>query len=78
MEDNIGTVKIYKLPADEFLAKHDPCRIGHNTVGWWYEHPIYGDEAGLLVLPTGTNKVHLTDWVDVPTDEDVGVTFTRA
>ncbi len=33
----------------------------------WYEHPIYGDEAGLLALYEG--QLYTTDHYDIP-DED--------
>jgi len=51
--------------------------MGSNAAGIWYEHPIYGDEIGMLVIPTGSDKIHLTYWYEVPTDEELGVTYSR-
>jgi len=74
--DAIGTYGTYKVCAGAYLAKHNPTRMGSNSVGIWYEHPIYGDEVGMLVVPTGTDKILLTYWYDVPTDEELGVSYT--
>ena len=63
---DIGITKTFKTPAREYIAKYDPCQVGHNAVGLWYEHPIYGDEAGLLVVPTGSATISQTYWEDVP------------
>ena len=65
MNDQLGIIRTYKLTASEYIAKHDPCYLGRNEVGVWYEHPLFGDEAGLLVA-TVDNKIHGTIWEDVP------------
>lgn len=74
--DNIGIITTFPITANRYLAKHNPTRMGSNSIGIWYEHPIYGDEIGMLVIPTGSDKIHLTYWHDVPTDEELGVTYT--
>lgn len=73
---DIGIFKTCKSTASEYLTKYDPTRMGSNAAGIWYEHPIYGDEIGMLVVPTGSDKIHLTYWHDVPTDEELGVTYS--
>ena len=60
------TIGTYKLTASEYIAKHDPTRIGINEIGTWYEHPVYGDEAGLLLVITGDHQIHQTYFMDVP------------
>ena len=45
--------KTYKLPAAEYIAKHNPTYIGSNILGRYFEHPIYGDESGLLLENNG-------------------------
>jgi len=75
--DNIGILITCTITASEYLAEHNPTRMGSNAAGVWYEHPIYGDEIGMLVIPTGSDKIHLTYWRDVPTDEELGVTYSR-
>ena len=61
--------KTYKISATDFKKKYNPTKIATNELGDWFEHPIYGDEAGLLLVPNGTDGVHLTEWVDVPNFE---------
>ena len=73
--DDIGTYGTYKVSASTYLEKFNPTRMGSNSVGIWYEHPIHGDEVGLLVVPTGSEKIHITYWYDVPTDEELGITY---
>ena len=70
----IGT---YRLTAREYVAKHQPTLIGATAAGRWYEHPTLGDEVGLLVVITGTNRIHATGHMDVPTDDELGVRITR-
>ena len=53
--NSIGILITCTIPASEYLTEHSPTRMGSNTVGVWYAHPIYGDEVGLLVVPTGSN-----------------------
>ena len=56
----IGTSKL--SPAD-YRAKHTPSYIGTNIHGKWYEHPIHGDEAPLILI-TETH-VYLTDSFEI-------------
>jgi len=72
----IGLVRTYRLTATDYIAKHTPTVIGVTHVGTWYEHPLYGDEVGLMVVPTKSDRIHLTYWRDVPTDDDLGITFS--
>jgi len=53
--------------AKAYIARLDPTHIATSDVGVWYEHPTLGDEAGLLVVPTGSDTIHQTIWMDVPT-----------
>ena len=66
LNETYGIVKTFKLTAKEYIGKHDPTYTGINPIGNWYEHPIYGDEIGLLVVLRGTNQIHQTIWEDVP------------
>lgn len=63
---DIGITKTFRTSAREYVAKYEPTRIGINEVGTWYEHPIYGDERGLLVVPTGSTAISQTYWEDIP------------
>tara|TARA_R110002020_G_scaffold434819_1_gene644992 strand:- start:9 stop:242 length:234 start_codon:yes stop_codon:yes gene_type:complete len=56
----------YKLSATEYKKKHNPIRVGKNAIGDWYEHPIFGDETGLLLVPEDTDVIYKTDERDVP------------
>ena len=75
--DSVGIIGTYKLTAREYIAKHGPTLIGATAVGRWYEHPTLGDEAGLLVVITGTARIHRTGWSDVPDDDALGVRITK-
>ena len=68
---DIGIIRTYKLKASDYLHKHTPTVMGVTHIGTWYEHPIYGDESGMLVVPTGSNKIYLTYWRDIPTDDEL-------
>lgn len=35
----------------------------------FYEHPVYGDEAGMLAIYR--NKMVATDWFDLPEPDDM-------
>ena len=63
--------KTYKLTAAEYIAKHNPTYIGSNILGRYFEHPIYGEESGLLLENNG--NMHLTFECEVPTNEDLDV-----
>ena len=63
---DIGITKTFRTSAREYVAKYEPTRIGINEIGTWYEHPIYGDEAGLLVVPTGSQAISSTCWMEIP------------
>ena len=52
--------------AKAYIARLDPTHIATSEVGVWYEHPSLGDEAGLLVVPAGSDTIHQTLWMDVP------------
>jgi len=54
----------FRLTAKEYLAKHNPTKVGRTSLGAWYEHPIYGDEAPLL-LTTKDGKIHATNQYDI-------------
>ena len=62
--------KTYKMTSGDFIAKHDPTYVGRNMLGRYFEHPIFGDESGLLL--EHADKMHLTFECDVPTDEELG------
>ena len=74
---HIQIIGTYKLTAREYVAKHQPTLIGATAVGRWYAHPTLGAEVGLLVVITGTNRIHATGHMDVPTDDELGVRITR-
>jgi len=78
MDDYIGIYKTYRITAREYLAKHKPTLIGTTVIGRWYEHPVHGDEVGLLVVPAGTDRIHWSRWMDVPTEEELGLTYKSA
>ena len=71
-------IKTYKLTATEYIAKHNPTEIGGNAFGTYYEHPLYGDESPLLVVPNWENKIHVSHDRDIPSEEEMGATFARA
>jgi hypothetical protein len=75
--DSVGIIGTYKLTARDYLTKWRPTLIGATAVGRWYEHPTRGDEVGLLVVITGTDRIHATAWRDVPTDDELGVRITK-
>ena len=60
----VDTIKTYKLSATAYQAKYHPTLIGRNHHGAWYEHPIFGDEAPLILF-TKDNRVHLTDSFEI-------------
>jgi len=46
-------LKTYKLSPTEFIKKYELGKasyMGTNIHGTWYEHPIYGDEAPLILI----------------------------
>ena len=64
------TQATFKIDAQEYKEKYDPTSVGRNMLGTWYEHPLYGDEAGLLLEHDG--RMHKTFEEDVPSDEELG------
>jgi hypothetical protein len=75
MKDSI--VGTYKISATSYLDKHQPDRIAINEIGHWFEHPLYGDESGLLLIFPFDDQIHLTDWHEVPTAAEVGLNYIR-
>ena len=69
--ENIGIVGTYKISASDYIKKHNPCLIGNNKLGSWYEHPLYGDESPVL-LETPDNKIHKTIWWEMPDIDSTG------
>ncbi len=68
--ENYEVMNVYKISSAEYISKHSPSRVAGNMLGTWYEHPLYGDEAGLLLDHQG--RMYLTYECEVPTDEELG------
>jgi hypothetical protein len=60
-------MKTYNLTAKEYIARHNPTKVGRTAAGVWYEHPIYGDEACLLLV-TRDGQIHLSDSYEIDLD----------
>mgnify|MGYP003153432890 CR=1 FL=1 len=72
LDEYLEDFHLYTLSVTAYWKKHNGLtHIGKNGIGDWYEHPIHGEEAGLLLVPEGTDELYLTDHYDIPSIEEV-------
>ena len=56
-------LKTYSMSPADYRVKYTPSYVGTNMHGNWYEHPIHGDEAPLILITkthvyqTGSHEV---------------------
>ena len=63
-----------KTPASRYLKQHNYTSkdiIFRTHHGDWYEHPIYGEEAALLLVHKSTDKIFETFARDYSDTEEV-------
>lgn len=75
--ERFGLTAVYKMSATAYKTKHDPTYLGGNIFGSYYEHPIFGDEGAMLVIPHHEDRIYKTFWEDIPDDIEIGATIER-
>jgi len=70
MTNMVNIIKDYTAGKERFFA-HRPTLIGVVAGVQFYEHPLYGDDVGLVAYDRRTGALGLTDFHDVPAPHEL-------